>query len=238
MTSRRFLGVVLDLLPCCSLPQRLWAREGPRVPAAAPPAARAAGHAPARHLRDGHDLRGRGRHQGAHPRASHRALQHGWHPHQLQGAGDRLETPRSAVQCDGTPRPEVLCGGVTGASAGGREALVLLQCSHLRLNQLLAFGYFSLSHILGLLQCFLQKCMFSTVNCELFTVNSCGWFAAHRELFSHYYSPLSGEVGCTNTSGPPPPRWVLSRLLPSLCRTHSWRGAPGAHQVAGRVSWA
>lgn len=56
VTSRRFLGV----FPTCCLAvlssRGCGPEKGPRVPAAAPPAARAVGYAPARHLRDG-DLR-------------------------------------------------------------------------------------------------------------------------------------------------------------------------------------
>ena len=48
--------------------------EGPRVPAAPPPACRGAQDQAARHLRDGHDLLWRGRHPGAHPCAAHRPL--------------------------------------------------------------------------------------------------------------------------------------------------------------------
>lgn len=66
---------------------RVRAGEGPRAPAAAPPAAGAAEAAAARHLGDGDDLRRRRRHQGAHPRAAHRALQHGRHAHQLPRGG-------------------------------------------------------------------------------------------------------------------------------------------------------
>merc|ERR1712045_1074073 len=46
-----------------------------------------AGRQAARHLRDRDDLRGCGRDAGADPRAAHRALQHGRHPHQLPRPG-------------------------------------------------------------------------------------------------------------------------------------------------------
>ena len=71
----------------CVFLQRCGPREGPRAPAAPPPACRGAQEQAARHLGDGHDLRWRGRHPGAHPCAAHRPLQHGRGAHQLQGPG-------------------------------------------------------------------------------------------------------------------------------------------------------
>ena len=115
-------------------------REGPHLPAPQPPPSRAAGGAAARHLRDRCHLCGGelarpraspsspaclpahvltcvltcagGCDQGAHPRHPHRPLQHGRHPHQLQGCararrGRGLPDParRAALRLCPTPPP-------------------------------------------------------------------------------------------------------------------------------------
>ena len=71
--------------------------EGPHPPASGAPRRRAAARAAARHLRDGEDLRRRGRDQGADPDAADRPLQHGRHPdeHPHRGAAPDAATTRT-----------------------------------------------------------------------------------------------------------------------------------------------
>ena len=83
------------------------AAQGPHPPAPEPPAARGAGRAAARHLRERQDLRRRRRDQGADPGAADRALQHGRHPDQLLGRGaepDREEPRPHPARADGGRR--------------------------------------------------------------------------------------------------------------------------------------
>ena len=80
-----------------SLPHLLPTRSRVDPLAPRPPPPGGAGRAAARHLRDSGHLRGRGRHEGAHPRAAHGALQHGWRAHQPPGRGH--------LAARGEPRP-------------------------------------------------------------------------------------------------------------------------------------
>lgn len=96
--SRSYYEVMLFLIKCMLsgclmkydgivLAQGCRTRERPCLPPAPPPPTSAAGIPSARNLWNRHDICWSGRHERTYPSLTHSALQHGRHPHQLQGTG-------------------------------------------------------------------------------------------------------------------------------------------------------
>eukprot|EP00965_Chrysotila_dentata_P193394 6175742-Pleurochrysis_carterae.AAC.1 len=130
-----FLQTSAEAYACSILPTPSFFCPSCNRLAHPPPDPHAAGacRAPARHLGDGGHLRRRRRDQGANPRAAHRPLQHGRHPHQPLRRGAPTHPRNDAT----TPRRRSVRGvsmewsgvgeGVDGRSWSPRRTVARLR---------------------------------------------------------------------------------------------------------------